>query len=1096
MKKDTNKYPRFIPDIPVGEDCFEGHSQEKLAHSVCDYLRLQDEGAVANATSKTQEKTIMPRILGIEGSWGSGKSNVVNMIERELSKEGYFTFTYDAWGHQEDLQRRSILETLATNLINNKVLQGDVEIQMRNGKKHKASWKDQLSLLLSNKTTTIRKSTPRLTVAARWGILIVSLFAVCPLVSDRLISIFDDVKCLRYIDFIPIILTMVVVGVYWIKDRSFENIFRLIDHTNSDTIDEEYTSSEEPSVSEFKNWMNAVSKYLGQSKKQYKKLIIVFDNMDRLPSEKVMQLWSSIYTFFAGGEFENIWAVIPYDYMHLCQAIYGNEDENSHKGDVERVKQFISKTFPITFHVSQPVITDYRKLFSTYFDKAFGPNVHDKEHICQVFMHLQKYPNPRTVIRFVNELVAIRLRWDENKYRLQNLALYILKKDFIFYSGNRMDEQLLSEKLFEGVEPFYPNQEKVRIEMCQYAYGLEDENMASETPLRNELKRKIEEGLNISELSNNSHFISVLESVIADIDLASIDKAILSMASLDGVDLSNPDKERIQAKWDYLANLKAKSNYSKHSYDDKLTILITHATDVRKKQLAKRYIVAMQKINISNGADYFNVMNKMQMALNKANIAEDSNWYQTVECAPEQYVLYVSAAGNDYRHYKLSTDNDALNKFLLEETVKGSNRVTDIIDIIKDDETYNFDSLIKGLSEAIEADSIENAIHVAAYVHRVLDEREGILDVRFKKDKVLSFINASQPNWLKEQPKGMEDIVAMLLADGTDVDSINDEMIKRVSECMERYIDYTELLKHTGKEGSAYRKLNVYCIEHQKGDSLQLNYAANHLKNLHDTLGVDINVMLQHFNRWPKIKWGEKTKDNQYIANVKSYVHQSLFEAYLENPGKFTNSIIELGVSALKLQEKGFLVKNQSDQRYYNSPKIIIIEAYWKAFVETYLGTPYLPEADTKLTGEAITILDCLYEKDEMKDSTLLDAILRKADKPTLVSYLHKMMNDHFVKSDISKQKFMHFGNLLPLLGADMDSNTARGLMQHFIKPICKDAECAKILIANKSFYFSVMRCDLSFAQTIINEVKDLESYSEVHAEVEDMLVKEKEGKK
>ena len=67
----------------------------------------------------------MPRILGIEGSWGSGKSNVVNMIERELSKEGYFTFTYDAWGHQEDLQRRSILETMATNLINNKVLQGD-----------------------------------------------------------------------------------------------------------------------------------------------------------------------------------------------------------------------------------------------------------------------------------------------------------------------------------------------------------------------------------------------------------------------------------------------------------------------------------------------------------------------------------------------------------------------------------------------------------------------------------------------------------------------------------------------------------------------------------------------------------------------------------------------------------------------------------------------------------------------------------------------------------------------------------------------------------------------------------------------------------
>ena len=1094
MNKDTNKYPRFIPDIPVGEDCFEGHSQEKLAHSVCDYMRLQDEGAVANATSKTKDNTIMPRILGIEGSWGSGKSNVVNMIERELFQEGYFTFIYDAWGHQEDLQRRSILETLATNLINNGVLQGDVKIQMRNGKEHEASWKNQLSLLLSNKTTTIRKSTPRLTAAAYWGILIVSLFAVCSLFADQLISNFDEFKCLWWIDIIPIGAAIFVGIGYWIKDHSFENIFRMIDHTNSDTIDEEYTSSEEPSVSEFKNWMHAVSLYLGKNTNKYKKLIIVFDNMDRLPSEKVMQLWSSIYTFFAGGEFENIWAVIPYDYMHLCQAIYGNEaeDEKSHKGDVERVKQFISKTFPITFHVPQPVITDYRKLFSTYFDKAFGPNVHDKEHICQVFMHLQKYPNPRTVIRFVNELVAMRLRWDENKYRLQNLALYILKKDFIFYLGDRMDEQLLSEKLFEGVEPFYPNQEKVRIEMCQYAYGLEDENLASETPLRNELKRKTEEGLDISELSNNSNFISVLESVIADVDLASIDKAILSMASLDGVDLSNPDKERIQAKWDYLANLKAKSNYAKHTYDDTLTILITHATDVRKKQLAKRYIVAMQKINISNGADYFTVMNKMQMALNKANIAEDPNWYQAVECAPEQFVQYVSAAGSDYRHYKLRADNDALNTFLLEETVKGSNRVTDIIDIIKDDETYIFDSLKNELSEAIKADSIENAINVAAYIHRVIDKDKGLLKVRFKKDKVSSFINASQPNWSEEQPQGMEDIVAMLLADGTDVDSINDAMIKRICKCMGRYIDYTELLKHTGKEGSAYRKLNVYCIEYQEGNLLDEKYAANQLKNIHDTLGVDINVMLKHFNRWQKIDWGEKTKDNQYIANVKSYVHQSLFKAYLDNPGKFTNSIIELGVSALELQEKGFLVKIQMVQRSYNTTKTIEIDAYWKAFVETYLGTPYLQEADTKLTGEAIAILDWLYEKDEMKDSTLLDAILRKADKPTLVSYLHKMMNEHFTKADISKQKFIHFGNLLPLLGADMDSNTARGLMQHFIKSIFKDAECAKILIANKSFYFSVMRCDLSFAQTIINEVKDLEVYLEVKAELEDMLDKEK----
>lgn len=95
----TTKYPRFIPDKPVGKDCFEGHSQERLAHSVCDYVRRID----AKTAMEGQAENTMPRIIGLEGGWGTGKSNVVRIVEEELAKEGYYTFTYDAWGHQEDL---------------------------------------------------------------------------------------------------------------------------------------------------------------------------------------------------------------------------------------------------------------------------------------------------------------------------------------------------------------------------------------------------------------------------------------------------------------------------------------------------------------------------------------------------------------------------------------------------------------------------------------------------------------------------------------------------------------------------------------------------------------------------------------------------------------------------------------------------------------------------------------------------------------------------------------------------------------------------------------------------------------------------------
>ena len=122
----NEQYPRFIPDKPTGDDVFEGQSQTNLANNICEYIRSND-----SASSRGREQ--MPRIIGLEGKWGSGKSNVVEKIKKDLEGEGYYTFTYDAWGHQEDLQRRSILETLTNALIEDKVLEGKVKIKMRNG---------------------------------------------------------------------------------------------------------------------------------------------------------------------------------------------------------------------------------------------------------------------------------------------------------------------------------------------------------------------------------------------------------------------------------------------------------------------------------------------------------------------------------------------------------------------------------------------------------------------------------------------------------------------------------------------------------------------------------------------------------------------------------------------------------------------------------------------------------------------------------------------------------------------------------------------------------------------------------------------------
>lgn len=1093
--QDTTKYPHFIPDKPAGLDCFEGHSQERLAHSVCDYVKRMD----VNPEDNGQAVSVMPRIIGLEGSWGSGKSNVVRMIEGELTKYGYYIFTYDAWGHQEDLQRRSILETMTSHLIDHEVLQGKVKIQMRNGKVNDDTWKNQLSLLLSNKTTTIRKSMPKLSGAAVWGICLVAAFAVLTAISGVLL---DNAYCFPvwlaiFMDLSPVIVGVFLASYFRFKDGNWDRTRKLISQRDDDTIDEEYTSSEEPSVAEFKNWMRAISNHLGTVKGKCNRLVIVFDNMDRLPSEKVMQLWSSIYTFFAGGEFERIWTVIPYDYIHLCQAIYGSEDgEGKKTKDTERIKQFISKTFPITYHVPEPVITDYKKLFFTYFDEAFGPDVHDREHICQVFMRQEEHPNPRTVIRFVNELVAMHLQWSDAKYRLQNQALYILKKDFLHYEKAYLDAQLLGDRLFDKIEAFYPDKEKVRTELCQYAYGLDDEKLAGELPLRNELKRMMTAGESIANYVDKPNFLTVFVDVLNDTDQASLNNVVRSVASLDGVKLPQELETSLQSKWDFLANKKAESRYDSHQYDETLTILIQHATQKRVVAMAKKYAEAMQMLPVYDGVAYFKAQHSLQVALKAAKVAfDDTDWYRKVVCEAETFVKYVCEAKEEYGHYGLTVSLKDLNDYLYNGALSGNGSVATVVDYIKEDKSYDLSVLKKALVKAIKEDSIKQDICVAAYVHRVLSDEEGIMKVRFKPETVKTYLNGGQVPWADKLPVGLEDVMAMSLADGNDMNEIDGRMLPRICECMNSYFNYTELLAHTGKEGSAYRKLNIYCVENLEGGLLNTVYAAKHLVELQKELGLEQALLLKQFNQWPAINWGEINTENEYVKDLKNYMHQSFFAAYRDNPGYFSDSVIKLGMAAMECQNTGFLAIAKNVQRNYNMVMTLVIDGYWRSFVETYLGTVYLPEAGALLTKEAVTMLQWLYDQSEVKEPELLNTILQRGDEATLKSYLHSMMNDHFSKTDINKVRFLWFGKVLPLLGADMEVNVARGLITHFIKPVCKDAECAAVIIEHKAFYLAVMRKDADMATPIVKEMVGLEPYAIVKDELVAMLPKEKEAK-
>ena len=74
--------PRFIVDKPQGEDVFEGQSQTKLAKNISDYILSADK-----EEAEKDDPTCIPRIIGIEGSWGAGKSTFLTTFDFPAPQE-------------------------------------------------------------------------------------------------------------------------------------------------------------------------------------------------------------------------------------------------------------------------------------------------------------------------------------------------------------------------------------------------------------------------------------------------------------------------------------------------------------------------------------------------------------------------------------------------------------------------------------------------------------------------------------------------------------------------------------------------------------------------------------------------------------------------------------------------------------------------------------------------------------------------------------------------------------------------------------------------------------------------------------------------
>lgn len=475
----------YISNKSSNTDKLANKPHESVARSILTILQEHDE--------------IKHPVIGIEGSWGSGKSQVIGILEKmareQSSGKKYFFHTYDIWSTQEDLTRRSFLDSLLNYAVNRDNSNGFKETNDNEGNLRKL-----------NATTTIHSTKTFPVVRLFYGVALLiplSIFLITMVEKFFGYNInapwsYDELR-----GFISLLLSIFALAVFGIElfseyetvrkedEQNRLSLFRRIQISLSRILylykgkdiekeDHETIIMDEPSVSRFKSIFDSLKASLNDNTV----LVIVFDNMDRLSDRsKLMSVWTLLHTFFA--ECDNngkIWAIVPYDKNQLASIIgqeiikrNGNEQSNIDVKD-DIANEFLNKTFFTSFHIPEPIMTSWKKFLDDKLNEAFVPSIEQEEKnvVSLIFSRTnKKVIRPRDIISFVNRLVTLYTQHQYEEIPLSALAIY---SQFEHKFREDANGTILNHKGFESLLPLFNSRTKLTKQLASIYYNVKTDN--------------------------------------------------------------------------------------------------------------------------------------------------------------------------------------------------------------------------------------------------------------------------------------------------------------------------------------------------------------------------------------------------------------------------------------------------------------------------------------------------------------------------------------------------------------------------------------------------------------------------------------------
>jgi energy-coupling factor transporter ATP-binding protein EcfA2 len=417
----------FLDDEPVEEDAFGSHLQ------------------VASSIARVIQNDTTGKAMALLGEWGSGKSTVVRIVEKIISKstkakEDTVIIKYDAWSHEGDILRMSFLDNIVETLTNSKSLNPDKANRL----------KTRIWQTAEKETTTTHS---RVTIK---GILVlISFFFVMPLglvmleSSDgSLTSIFHSSNLQGILLFLSPFIVHIIASIIESKVGSKplrQNLYpgsmlQVVSGSNSDDTTEVLRTVDRSSEEFRKLFSDILS---SSDLAPNSKILLVVDNIDRLEGDALRGFWSTLVPFFEAIKSRSLFSqftfnlLIPFSNKALekllfienvrsydSYAMLERYDDSSNRRLIDGL---LEKTFDIRFNIRSIELFNWRTFLRRKIKLAFPWVTRvDLSHVTTIFSQSPKL-NPRAIITFINNMATCVIATPDD-IPLKFVAAYCVSK--------------------------------------------------------------------------------------------------------------------------------------------------------------------------------------------------------------------------------------------------------------------------------------------------------------------------------------------------------------------------------------------------------------------------------------------------------------------------------------------------------------------------------------------------------------------------------------------------------------------------------------------------------------------------------------------